>query len=398
LDKIYIKLGFNKTEDEIYKQLVLARIIEPASKLDTIRILKNLGIQAPTNTGIHRCMKRIYDCDYRSIISELCFDNSYKEALKLVLYDVTTLYFEIQKEDEYRKPGLSKERRLEPQIIIGLLVDSRGFPLEIQSFEGNKAEVHTIIPILRGFRERHKLNNITVTADAAMLSAKNIEILERLGYHYIIGSRIARTPYEIETYLTDEETKLNDKEIFETTKVITVEGKRTKRREIFQYKEKRASLDLRNIEKTIKKAQNNIDKKSNIKRNRFLKVKEDKRQLNFVLIEEARKRAGIKGYITDLKIPAEQVIDSYHQLFEVEKSFRMSKFDLEARPIHHHTRESIESHLTIVFTALAIARYIEAKTKISIRKFIKTLEPIRTVIIAIGDDFIQIQGCVPKFV
>lgn len=83
-----------------------------------------------------------------------------------------------------------EERKLEPQITIGLLVDSSGFPLEIQIFEGNRAEVKTILPVLAGFRERHK--NITVTTDAVMLSAGNISELEQLGYNYITGSRLAK--------------------------------------------------------------------------------------------------------------------------------------------------------------------------------------------------------------
>ena len=72
-----------------------------------------------------------------------------------------------------------------------------------------------------------------------------------------------------------------------------------------------------------------------------------------------------------------EVISAYHQLFNVEASFRMAKSDLKARPIFHHKRESIDAHLTVVFTALAIARSIEYKTSISIKRFVKTLRPIR---------------------
>jgi len=98
-----------------------------------------------------------------------------------VLYDVTTLYFEVQQEDDYRKPGMSKERRLEPQIIVGLLVDQNGFPLELQSFEGNKAETKTILPVVESFKQRHGLVGITVVADAGMLSADNLQALAEPG-------------------------------------------------------------------------------------------------------------------------------------------------------------------------------------------------------------------------
>jgi hypothetical protein len=395
LSNVYGALGFDTMGDPVFKQLVLARIIEPSSKLDTIRILDGLGLEAPSNTSIHRCLRRIIDQGYRNAVSGLCFKHTTQTALTLVLYDVTTLYFEVQNEDDYRKSGLSKERRLEPQITVGLLVDKTGFPLEIQSFEGNRAEVKTIIPVLEGFKVRHGLSEITVTADAAMLSSGNIEVLERLGYHYIIGSKLTKTPYEIEAHQAVGQV-FKDGQIFESCKTVTIDSKQTKRREIFQYREKRATVDLLNINKTVAKAQKIIDKKADIKRNRFLKITGDKREINSVLVEEVRRRAGIKGYITDLSAPAQQVIDAYHQLFQVEKSFRMSKSDLKARPIFHHKRDSIDAHLTIVFMALAVSRYIESCTKISIRKFVQTLEPVRTGIVTAGGETFMLKPEVPK--
>ncbi len=398
LESIYEKLGFGIIDDPVFKQIVLARIVEPTSKLDTIRVLEGLGLKAPSYTAIHRCLKKVVNKDYRGELSKLCFQHTTQDALTLVLYDVTTLYFEIQKEDGYRKSGLSKERRLEPQIIIGLLVDKTGFPLEVQSFEGNRAEVKTILPVLQCFKERHGLDNITVTADAAMLSSGNISELERLGYHYIIGSRIAKTPYEIAEYLVGEGIEIKDGQIFESSIMVTIDGKRSERRVVYQYRKKRASLDIRNIEKALEKAKKIIDKKADIKRNRFLKIKGDQREINYALVDEARRKAGIKGYVTDLDIPAEQVIDAYHQLFQVEKSFRMSKSDLKARPIFHHQRDSIEAHLTVVFAALAISHYIEAASGLSIKKFVKSLEPIRNGVISINGVPYPIKPKIPEFI
>ena len=127
-----------------------------------------------------------------------------------------------------------------------------------------------------------------------------------------------------------------------------------------------------------------VDGKSEVKRNRFLQIIGGRKEINTALVNKARMRAGIKGYITNLDIPAQQVIDYYHQLYQVEKSFRIAKSDLKARPIFHHKRESIDAHLTIVFAALAISRHIEDATKISIRRFVQKLEPIRTGIISIN--------------
>jgi hypothetical protein len=163
-----------------------------------------------------------------------------------------------------------------------------------------------------------------------------------------------------------------------------INGQYSERRVIYQYRKKRASLDLLNIGKLVAKAENMVEGKANIKRNRFIKLEGAKPKINHDLVAQAKLKAGIKGYVTNLNAPAQLVIDAYHRLFEVEKSFRMSKSDLKARPIFHRKRDSIEAHLTIVFAALAIARYIEDKTKISIRRFIGTLEPIRTGIVSIN--------------
>lgn len=395
LSGVYAKLGFNRIGDHVFKQLVLARIIEPTSKLDTIRVLADLGLDTPSNTGIHRCLRDSISKDYRGCLSEACFEHVKPSALRLVLYDVTTLYFEVQKEDGYRSPGLSKERRLEPQITVGLLVDRTGFPLEVQSFEGNRAEVKTIIPVLQDFKDRHRLKDITVTADAAMLSAGNIAELERLGFHYIIGSRLTRTPYEIAEYLCEDGAMLEDGQVFESSMTVTVNGKRMKRRVVYQYRAKRAALDLSNIEKAVAKAQKIVEKKADIKRNRFLTVKEDTREVNVALVEEACRKAGIKGYVTDLRVSAQEVIDAYHQLFQVEKSFRMSKSDLKARPIYHHKHDSIDAHLTIVFGALSIARYVEAMTGISISKFVRKLAPIRAGMVSANGVSLPVKPKIP---
>lgn len=384
LSNVYDSLGFNEINDKVFKQLVLARIIEPASKRDTIRILDELGLKAPSNSTIHRALRRTFERGYREILSSACLSAARPNALALILYDVTTLYFEIQKEDEYRISGLSKERRLEPQITLGLLCDSSGFPLFISSFEGNKAECKTFVPVLEAFCAQNGLTDITVTADAAMLSASNLSALEEIGYHYIISSRIAKTPYEIAEYQNESDRELRDGQIIEGVAHMTINHKRVKRRVIYQFRVKRQHLDLLNIEKAVNKAERMIAGKSAFKRNRFLKIGASSKTLNEPLVEENKRKAGIKGYVTDLESDAQFVIDAYHQLFEVESTFRMAKSDLNARPMFHQKREKIEAHLTVVFAALAISRRIQDVTGLSIKKFVKKLKKLRTVEISIN--------------
>jgi transposase len=303
----------------------------------------------------------------------------------LVLYDVTTLYFEVQQEDDYRKPGLSKERRLEPQIIIGLLVDRNGFPLGLHSFEGNKAETKTILPVIQAFLAQNGLTQTTIVADAAMLSADNLAALTEAGYTYIVGSRLYKIPYDIAEY--QKTGVLSDQQI--------VTAQQDGYRVIYQYRAKRAALDLRNIDKQVAKARKALSGQIPAHRTKFLTVKAKSKQLNQKLIDKAKALAGVKGYVTNLDIPDQQVIDYYHQLFQVEATFRMAKTDLKARPIYHRKRDAIEAHLTIVLAALAVSRNIEYLTGISIKQFVKILRPIRSGIVTINGSEIVAEPEVP---
>jgi hypothetical protein len=370
----YDQLGFTRLEDEVFEVLCIARIVEPTSKQDSLRVLADLGVGHLDQNKLYRCLAKAANLDYRKTISQACFDHVQGRGLTLLLYDVTTLYFEVQKEDDYRKSGLSKERRLEPQIILGLLVDQNGFPLGLHSFEGNKAETKTILPVIEAFQAQHKLSKVTIVADAAMLSASNLEALTDAGYTYIVGSRLHKVPYDIAEYQRDGE--LSDQQIF----TIQQDGYRV----IYQYRAKRAALDLRNIEKQVSKAKKALKGQIPASRMKFLSVTAKSKQLNQKLIDKTKALAGIKGYVTNLDIPDEEVIANYHQLFQIEATFRMAKSDLRARPIYHRKRDAIEAHLTIVLAALAISRSIERQTGISIKQFVKLLRPIRSGIVTIN--------------
>lgn len=388
LNNQYQHLGFSQLEDLDFANLCLARIVEPTSKLDSLRVLADLGIYGPSKTQLFRCLQRSIDQNYRKAISQLCFDQTPGQNLNLVLYDVTTLYFEVQDGDSYRKPGLSKERRLEPQIVIGLLVDQSGFPLGLQSFEGNTAETKTILPVLEEFQRRHHLEKITVVADAAMLSRTNLESLIDNGYHFIVGSRLTKIPYDIAQFQKQE--ALTDNQIIDT------ETKNGDYRIVYQYREKRAHLDIKNIETQISKAKRMVNGTAPVKRNRFVSLESEKKFLNQNLIDKAYSLAGIKGYVTNLNLPPQEIINAYRQLFNVEASFRMAKSDLKARPVFHRKRDSIEAHLTIVFTGLAISRRMERLTGLSIKRIIKTLRPIRSGTIIINGDEYPAEPEIPE--
>ena len=168
-----------------------------------------------------------------------------------------------------------------------------------------------------------------------------------------------------------------------------------KRRIIYQYREKRAALDKHNIEKQIEKDEKIIGGKITLRKTKFWSIKTKDKKLNRTLIDKAKALAGIKGCVTNMDTSDAQVISAYHQLWQVEKSFRMSKSDLKARPTFLHKRDSIEAHLTIVLAALAVSKIVENKTGISIKRFVNTMRPIRSGVVSINGYEYEAEAEIP---
>src|SRR5215813_1487809 len=189
LGRGYRVLGFAAAAggDEVFAQLVLARIIEPVSKLDSLRVLEEAGVTPASYRTLKRRLPAYAKEAWRQKISAACAAHAKLGPASLVLYDVSTLYFETGKGDGFREPGFSKERRLEPQITIGLLTGQDGFPLMVSAFEGNKAETKTMLPVIESFMAAHQLPDVTVVADAGMISEANQNQIEAAGLSFILG-------------------------------------------------------------------------------------------------------------------------------------------------------------------------------------------------------------------
>jgi len=192
----YEVLGFDKAADgdEAFAQLVLARIIEPTSKADSLRVISEAGMAPPSYPTLNRRLPTYAKPAFRQALSAVCARHAALGPASLVLYDVSTLYFETDTGDGFREPGFSKERRLEPQITLGLLTDASGFPLSVAAFEGNKAETATMLPVIEGFKTAHRLTDVTVVADAGMISEANQVALQAAGLSFILGARIPFLP------------------------------------------------------------------------------------------------------------------------------------------------------------------------------------------------------------
>ncbi|MGX7674456.1 IS1634 family transposase [Plantactinospora sp. DSM 117369] len=427
LGRGYDTLGFAAAaeRDEVFKALVLARIIEPTSKLDSVRVLDEAGAWAPSYATIKRRLG-VYatggkasaaggktegvpvegDAEptfdpaggpWRARLVRACAAHVSLGLATLLLYDVTTLYFETDEGDGFREPGFSKERRLEPQITVGLLPDGSGFPLMVHAFEGNRAETTTMLPVLRAFLNAHHLSNVTVVADAGMMSEANKRAIEAAGLSFILGARVPDVPYVVTEWRNAHpDAEIPDGHVFVQPWPAGPGDNRRDHTIYYQYRADRARRTLRGIDQQITKAENAVAGRTAVKRNRYVRLTGAVKSVNRALEVKNRALAGIKDYVTNLPNPdPEQVIGAYSRLLQVEKSFRMSKTDLAARPIYHHTSESIEAHLTIVFAALAVSRWIENTTGWSIKRFVTTARRYRTITIQAGDHSITAADPLP---
>ncbi|CAN5507049.1 IS1634-like element ISMsm6 family transposase [soil metagenome] len=397
----------------MFRDLVIARVVEPTSLLDVDRVLAELGRACASLSTRKRTLRRAYVGGYRDQIAAACFAHARSAGdVSLVLYDVTTLYFEADNEDELRKVGYSKERRVDPQIVVGLLVDRYGFPLEIGCFEGNKAETLTIVSIVKAFQARHDITDMVVVADAGMLSAGNLRDLDDAGLRFIVGSRVAKAPNDLASHFHWHGTLFTDGQIIDT---ITPRDQRgtaksgatakasdlkvkaepiwnpqthTKSwRAVWAYSTKRAVRDNKTLNLQEAKARAVVAGDKPARTPRFVTTRNGAQELDTPSLERARRLAGLKGYVSNIDaqlMPAAEIIASYHDLWRVEQSFRMSKSDLAARPMFARTRDAIEAHLTIVFTALAVSREVQTRTGLSLRRFLRTLKPLRSATIDIN--------------
>jgi hypothetical protein len=405
LCQAYDTLGFPQAtgSDEVFRQLVLARIIEPTSKQDSLRVLDEAGVSAPSYPTLNRRLPTYAQPSWRAGISAACAAHARLGPASLVLYDVSTLYFETDTGDGFRESGFSKERRLEPQITLGLLTTRDGFPLMVSAFEGNMAETRTMLPAIESFMTAHALPEVTIVADAGMVSEANQKAIEAAGLSFILGMKIPEVPYQVAQWRRMHPGQgIPDGHIFTQPWPAASSAKRRDQVIYYQYKADRARRTLRGIDEQVAKAAKAVAGLAPVKRNRFIRLDGTTKSVNRELEAKARDLAGLKGYITNLAtcpdgtpVTADFVIGSYHQLWNIEKSFRMSKHDLRARPIYHHKRESIEAHLTVVFAALAVTRFIEARTGWSIKKFVRTARRYRTIQIRAGQHTLTAEDPLP---
>lgn len=392
LDRIYDNIGFGQLGSGMLRDLVVSRVCQPRSKLATVDYLRRVcGVEVEVHT-IYRFMDKL-DETFRQRVQQISVDHTRRilgGKIGIVFYDVTTLYFETAREDVLRSPGFSKDgKTAESQVVLGLLVSMDGYPLSYSIFNGGQYEGRTMIPIIDDFVQRFKLTDFVVVADSGLLSRKNIDLLKAAGYKFILAGRIRKESKSVCDWvlgLPKDPNKLHE---------TTVNGDE---RIIVSYSPSRARKDAHNRDKGIARlrkayASGKINKKNINQRgyNKFLVVENDV----FVSIDE-RKIAedarwdGLKSYVTNTDFNPDVVIERYHELWGVERAFRVVKGQLETRPVFHFTERRIEAHICICFMAYKVYKELERLLKtldieLSVDKAMDIAKTISTVTFSLND-------------
>lgn len=358
--KLFDRLGFNAVPEGLFRHIVIARLAYPVSKLKTVDYLYRYQGITIEISGIYRFLDRLND-RYKDVVERLAFEysRSVLGKISVVFYDMTTLYFESEDEDDLRKVGFSKDGKFQhPQIMLGLFVGESGYPIGYDIYEGNVFEGHTLLPALERMHKKFGLGRPVVVADAGLLSRKNIERLTSEGYAYILGARIKNEADEIKASILSRAERLRDGQGFELRRS---EGARL----VVSYSDQRRKKNAYARERGLSRLRKKIGRltKQHINNrgyNKFLKLTGDVQ----VSIDEDKVKTdtlwdGLKGYITNTDLSIEDVVKNYRQLWQIEKAFRISKTDLRIRPVYHFRKRRIEAHICIAFVAYTIYKELE---------------------------------------
>ena len=371
---VYHHVGFDTFPDPVIKDLIVARVYQPVSKREIVEILEDSFDRSYSLKTVYRHLKtavenNLKDCFQTALINFV--RNGLNDSLRLVFYDVTTLAFDSQAKEGLKDFGFSKDHRFQDvQIVVGLVVNRDGFPLYFDVFNGRTFEGKTFIPVVEKIKSLLVSPELTVIADAAMISKLNIEELDIRHIGFIVGARLGNLPKHLREKISQD--------ILGTDKSITTVNY-LGHRLVCQYLSSRAAKDRSDREKQVEKAKRVVSSPSKITgRFKFVETVNGTYEVNENLVKKATLLEGIKGYVTNTKLDEQTIINRYHDLWRIEKSFRMTKSDLSARPIFHQLDKTIISHLIIVFAGLAIARYLEIKTNLPFKKIIKMAKKVLT--------------------
>lgn len=387
--------------NDILSKLIYSRILFPASKLKTMQLSKNFFEQPNFEyQHIERALPIL--CKENDFIQSELYKNSQKyhpRNNRILYYDCTNFFFEIECEDNFRKYGKSKENRPNPIVQMGLFMDGDGIPLSCEITPGNTNEQTTLQPLEQKIINDFDLAEIVVCTDAGLASKANRKFNDKNNRKFITTQSIKK----LKSFLKEEVLDLSKGwHLFGNDKTYNIEKLRTDENLIEQYKdnifykerwikengvEQRLIItysvkyqeyqkNIRNnqIARAKKLIENNPKKIGKPKQNdpkRFIEItnattngevaSEAYYSINQSIIDEEAKYDGLYAVCTNLEDDVKDIIKVNQRRWEIEESFRIIKSEFNARPTFHSTEEAIKAHFLICFLSLTIYRYLEKK-------------------------------------
>lgn len=367
--------------EEILKQLVFQRLLTPSSKKSAYDHRENY-VDFRNDLILedyYRVLDIIYD-EKEKLEKHLnsTLKKKFNRELNVVLYDVTTYYFESVKKDEIKGFGFSKDNKVnQVQVVMGLLIDNNGIPVGYELYPGNTSEFSTLYPVIKDLKEKYKLKKVIVAADRGLNSGKNLLLLKELGLDYVMAYKLKGAKKEIKEKLFEDGYTIEKEfkyKLIEHVKEIRVDGKVEKIQDnlLLGYSEKRAKKDKADRQRLLDKADKLLNNPSMMKQElkkggkKFIKVTKGNLdiELDVKQIEEAEKMDGFFAIeYSQKELTGREVREIYGSLWKIEDSFRVLKTNLEARPIFVWSEKRIRAHFLICYLALVIERYLEKLLK-----------------------------------
>lgn len=408
--------NFKFNTDAIMRLLVFSRLLSPASKRASV-LSKGMYFDSFSFTidDVYNALTH-YDKISAALQRHLheAVTAQYKRETDLVYYDVTNYYFEIDKQDEWRRKGAEKNKRSDPIIQMGLLMDKMGLPISYKLFPGNTHDSQTMMPILSEVKKTYNAGRVIVVADKGLNSGDNIAYNTVLGDGYIYSKSVRGASDDFKAWVLDEggyrqhsdEYKMKSMVVPDATIRVTVrqvgkkkykQDQRIEQKWVVYYSENYAARARHKREETIEKALKIIKNPSKYRRTfdygaagyiENIKIDKDTGEisnvketliLDYKKIEEEEKYDGYYALITsELDEADSRIIDLYHGLWRIEESFKITKDVLDARPIYLRTIEHINAHFLICFISLLIARIVELRLggKYTIDLLMETLRKV----------------------
>jgi transposase len=378
----------NKMSADVFKNIVLARIANPASKrASVLKLEEDFGITIDLDK-VYRMMDKLDDSAIERL-KKITYENTLGltgQKINVIFYDATTIYFESFTEDELKKNGFSKDHKYnQPQVLLALMVTSEGLPVDYEVFAGNTYEGSTLIPSLTKVKQEYDIEKIVFVADSAMLSSDNIAELDSLkdeSFSYIVGARLKNLNQTLKSSILDVH---NYREFSPSLRIgqFDYNGKKL----IVSYSAKRARKDSLDRKKAVEKLKARLEKTSSVKANisnnsyrKYLKIQgASKIELDEDKIKSDSVWDGLHGVVSNSDLNAADILEKYKELYNVEAAFRVTKHDLAVRPVYHWKPDRIKAHIGICYCAYSLVKQMEYRVRVMYKKI--SIEDIRDILI-----------------